>query len=108
MQMTKGTKSVIVLGIICFAWFSFMLVFRAFIYADMYKAPEDPYGISDILEFIMGVVFIALLALSVIISIVLMFFGKPQTKKSAVGLVVFCLVLFFSFSPLHTIAARWQ
>ncbi len=107
MKITKGSKSVIVLGTICFLWLSFMLAFRAFIYADMYKAPEDPYGISDILEFIMSIGFIILLALAMITSIVLIFRGMPQTRKFAAGLIVLCAILFFSFSPLLNIAARW-
>ena len=105
--MTRGAISVIVLGTVCFAWFAFMLAFRALIYADMYKAPDDPYGISDILEFLMGVVFVVFLSTSVITSIVLLFRGLPQTKKFAAGLIVFCAVLLFSFPSLHNVAARW-
>jgi len=79
--MTKGTKSIIVLGIVCFAWFVFMYVFRAYIYADMYKAPGDHHGISDIIELFMEIAFIVLLAISVVTSIILMFRGMAQTKK---------------------------
>ncbi len=104
--MTKGSKFVIALGAVCFGWFLFMLAFRAFFYADMYKAPEDPYGISDILELVMGMVFYALLSISLVTSLVLLFRGMPKTKKFAGGLIVFCIVLFLTFPPLHDIMAR--
>ena len=105
--MSKGAKSTIVLGAVCLAWFVFMLYFRAFVYADMYKAPDDPYGISDILEFFMGLVFLVILLVNVLASIVLMFRGVKQTKKYAAGLILFSVVLFFTYSPLHSFAARW-
>ena len=108
MKLTKGTKSVLALGILVFVWFALMLFFRAFIYADMYIAPDDPYGTSDIIEFLMGIVFIALLSFIAITSAILIYKGKPQTKKAAIGLIVFCIVLFFSYPPLHTIASRLQ
>ena len=84
-----------------------MLAFRAFVYAGMYKAPEDPYGISDIIEFFLYVIFMFLLGISLLLAFVLMFRGESQTKKAAIGLVVYCIVLFFSYSPLHSIVARW-
>ena len=107
MVMSKRAKSTIVLGAVCFAWFVFMLYFRAFVYADMYKAPDDPFGISDILEFFMGLVFLVIELVNVLASIVLMFRGVTQTRKFAAGLIAFSVVLFFAYSPLHSIAARW-
>ena len=95
------------LGGVTFAWLLFMLAFRAFVYADMYKAPEDPYGISDIIEFLLYIIFIAKIGVSVLLSIILMFRGKDQTKKAALGIVVYCIVIFFSYSPLHSIVAKW-
>ena len=108
MTINKGTKLVIALGSTCFLWLVAMLVFRAYFYADMYIAPEDPYGISDIIEYLMWLVFVALLGLSSFASVVLFIKGKSQTKKAAIGLVIFCIILFFSLYPLHHIAARWH
>ncbi len=107
MKLSKGSKATIWMGALCLAHVIGMLVFRAFIYADMYKAPEDPYGISDIIEFLLGCVFLVFLAVSVLLSIILFFRGNVQSKKSAAFLVLFCVVLFASYIPLHQLAAGW-
>jgi len=107
MELSKGTKATIWMGGICLVHVIGMLAFRAFIYADMYKAPEDPYGISDIIEFLLGCVFLVFLAISGLLSITLFFKGNAQSQKSAVFLVLFCVVLFASYLPLHRLAAGW-
>ena len=33
--------------------------FRAFVYANMYIAPDAPYGVSDVIELVLGVVLLA-------------------------------------------------
>lgn len=108
MEMSKGTKATIWMGGICLTHMIGMLVFRAFIYADMFKAPEDPYGISDIIEFLLGCVFLFFLAASGLLSIALFFKGNAQSKKSAVFLALFCMLLFVSYTPLHRLAAGWS
>lgn len=42
------------LGAGCLTIYIIRLVFRAFFYADMYIAPNDPYGISDVIELLLG------------------------------------------------------
>ncbi|MBV1928534.1 MAG: hypothetical protein KUG81_03375 [Gammaproteobacteria bacterium] len=106
MTLSKGTKSTIWLGSITLVLFIFMLAFRAFIYADMYIAPDEPYGISDIIEYLLGCVFLALTVMSVTLSVILLFKGSTQSKRAGVCLVLFCGLLFMSYSPLHDIAAR--
>ncbi|MBU2018290.1 MAG: NAD-dependent epimerase/dehydratase family protein, partial [Bacteroidetes bacterium] len=71
---------------------------------EMTPLPEDPYGISDIIEFLLGCVFLVFLAVSVLLSIILFFKGNVQSKKSAAFLVLFCVVLFASYIPLHQLA----
>ncbi len=107
MELSKGTKATLWLGGLCLAVFVFMLWFRAFVYPNMYLAPGDPYGISDIIEFLIFVVFLALLLVSVLAAFYLLLRGQSQSKKSAIGLLVLCTVLFFSHSPLRNIVARW-
>lgn len=107
MELSKGTKSTIWLGGLCLALFLFMLYFRAFIYSGMYIAPEDPYGISDIIEFLLGSLMIMLYIISAIVAIFLFIKGNTQSKISAFFLIILCLVLYFAFSPLHTVAAKY-
>ena len=73
----------------------------------MYLAPGDPYGISDIIEFLIFIVFLAVLFVSVLSSFYLLIRGHSQSKKSAAGLLIVCTVLFFSYSPLRNLVARW-
>ena len=107
MELSKGTKATLWLGGLCLAAFVFMLWFRAFVYPHMYLAPGDPYGISDIIEFLIFIIFLVVLLVSVLSSFYLLIRGHSQSKKSAAGLLIWCIVLFFSYSPLRTIAARW-
>ncbi|WP_105215886.1 MULTISPECIES: hypothetical protein [unclassified Pseudoalteromonas] len=106
MILSKGTKSSIWLGALTFLLFVFMLYFRAYIYAGMYIEPDAPYGISDIIEFLLGCLFLLLMAASVILAVALFIKGSVQSKKSGALLVVFCVVLFIAYSPLHNMAAR--
>ncbi|WP_206732068.1 hypothetical protein [Halarcobacter ebronensis] len=83
-----------------------MFLFRAFIYAHMYKKPEDPYGISDVIELFLYIIFLLLLFISFLLSIVLIIKGKSQTKKASWYLILFSILLYISFSPLHHLAAK--
>jgi len=105
MKLSKGTKASIWIGALTFSLFAFMLYFRAYIYADMYIEPDAPYGISDIIEFLLGCIFLLLMVASVTLAITLFAKGSVQSKKSGALLVVFCAVLFLIYSPLHNIAA---
>ncbi|MAY43226.1 MAG: hypothetical protein CMI05_13040 [Oceanospirillaceae bacterium] len=107
MNLTCGSKIAITLGAISLALFVFILYFRACIYADMYIAPEDPYGISDIIEFILGCLLLALFAISAAFSVFIFFKGLPQSRKTALILIVFSASLLLLYSPLHSVAARW-
>ncbi|QFT12955.1 hypothetical protein FIV04_23730 (plasmid) [Vibrio sp. THAF190c] len=84
-----------------------MLVFRAAIYPGMHIAPEDPYGLSDIVEFLLTIVVLVLMLVSSISSLILLVRGNLQSKKSAVALLFLCVAIYFSYEPLHKIAANW-
>lgn len=96
------------LGGLCLALYLFMLYFRAFIYADMYKAPDDPYGISDIIELLLGSQVLILFIITGVVAINLFIKGNSQSKKSAALLVLFYLALYFAYSPLHTLPAKYS
>lgn len=106
MKFSTGTKSSIWVGTLTFTLFVFMLYFRAFVYSGMYIEPDAPYGISDIIEFLLGCIFLLLLATSVLLAGILFIKGAAQSKKSGAFLLVFCTVLFISYYPLHDIASR--
>lgn len=107
MNLTKGSKVVVVLAVLSIVLFLYMLYFRAFIYADMYIAPDEPYGISDIIELLLGAVFILLSLVSVVVSLVLFIRGTTQSKVWAVGLVVTHAIMYLSFTSMHALAASY-
>lgn len=108
MKLSKGTKLVMWLGGTCLVVYLFMLYFRAFIYADMYIAPGDPHGMSDIIEFILGSLMGVLIIVSCIASLLLLISGNAQSKIAAALLVLLCLTLYLAFSPLHNMAAKYS
>jgi len=106
--LSRGSKIAISLGVITLALFVFKLYFRAFIYADMYIAPGDAYGISDIIEFLLGCVLLLLHLISLSLAIFLLFRGVPQSRKAALVLITFSVIIFVLHSPLRSVAARWE
>ena len=107
MNLTKGSKIVIVLSVLSVIQFLFMLYFRAAIYADMYIAPDEPYGISDIIELLLGCIFILLSVVSGIVAIVLLIRGAKQSRVFAGFLIVLHVILYVIFGPLHILAANY-
>lgn len=108
MKLNKGSKVVAFLVIASLGLFLFMLYFRAFIYSEMYIAPGDPYGVSDIIEFILGCIFLLLSVVSGIVSVVIFFRGTYQSKLFAVGLILLHAGLYSSFGVLHTLAVNYS
>jgi len=106
-KMSKGSKISFWLGLTCVAIYAFMLVFRAIIYPGMYIAPDDPYGLSDIVELFLGLIVVVLMISSVITSLILFIRGNLQSKKSALALLLLCIAIYFSYSPLHRFASSW-
>jgi len=107
MTLSKGSKVVTVLAILAVALFSFMLYFRAALYNEFYIAPEDAYGLADILELYLGLGFVVLSALSGLVSVVLFVVGTRQSKLFAMGLVVLHGLLYVAYGPLHSLAVHY-
>jgi hypothetical protein len=86
----------------------FMLIpsFRYFFYNSMYKAPNDPYGVSDIIELLLGYCFIFVVLVSIAISLYLIVKKDLIIKKQCGLLIVFSIALVMLVSPLHNLAAR--
>ncbi|WP_415898525.1 hypothetical protein [Neptuniibacter sp. QD48_11] len=105
MKPTKGTITILVPAALSISLFSFMLFFRAFVYADMYIAPNDPYGISDTIELLLGFLFLLLSIFSGVVALVLLLKGVKQSKLAACGLIGLHLVLYSTYGFLHSKAA---
>jgi hypothetical protein len=72
----------------------------------MYKAPNDPYGVSDIIELLLGYCFIFVVLVSIAISLYLIVKKDLIIKKQCGLLIVFSIALVMLVSPLHNLAAR--
>ncbi|WP_232313380.1 hypothetical protein [Enterovibrio coralii] len=94
------------MGAICSVLMIGKLAFRAFIYNDMYIAPGEPVGISDVIVLYLYLLLLLLFIVSVLLAIALFIWGEPQSKKSGLLLVLFCVVLFFASPSLYSLAGR--
>lgn len=108
MKLTSGTKIALGLGLVCGAIYLFALIFRATIYSDLYISPNDPYGVADIMELFLVLIGGLFILVSVFVSLVLLVKGEKQSKKSAVFLILWCVLICVSYFPLHEIATRWN
>lgn len=104
----RGTRIALAIAVVLFAQFAVVIGFRAFVYADMYIAPDAPYGISDVIEVVLGVALLALGAVAVITSLTLMARGPKSNRVAGALLGSLVLVLALVLDPLHIAAAKWS
>ncbi|WP_215426468.1 hypothetical protein [Agarivorans albus] len=71
----------------------------------MYIAPGDPYGISDIIEFFLGLLFMALIGVAGLTSLFLLIRGREGERKSGVFLVAFCSAILLVMGPARELAS---
>lgn len=83
------------------------VVFRFAVYRHMYIAPGDPYGISDVIEFILGIGLMVILSVSALAALVLVIRGPRENRIAAAWLFGSCALIVMLVEPLHTLAARW-
>jgi hypothetical protein len=104
MKILKLAK---VSGVLSVTLFVLTLVFRFLIYRHLYIALDSPHGISDVIEFFLGWLLIALLIVSFFIAIVLIVRGQKINRITAAWLLVIVSVIVVVAGPLHDLAARW-
>ncbi|MBH9578778.1 hypothetical protein I7X39_17950 [Inhella sp. 1Y17] len=96
------------LGFTAAALFFVGLIFRFAVYSRLYIGPNDPYGISDVIELILGVLLLLVLAVSVVAAFALAMQGSPENRKASKWLALTCAVLILLLQPLHHLAARFS
>lgn len=104
----RSTHIALAIAVVLSAQFAVVIGFRAFVYADMYIAPDAPYGISDIIELVLGVVLLALGAVAVVTALTLMARGPKSNRVAGALLGSLVLVLAVVLDPLHDAAAKWS
>nr|AAL24540.1 orf108EGC138 [uncultured bacterium] len=102
----QGVRTAKLLSYFCVLLLAVILCFRAFVYSHLYIAPNDPYGISDIIELLLGCMLILALALSAGIALVLGVKGPRPNRLAAAWLGLVVVLVAVATGPLHTVVAR--
>ncbi len=104
----RGTRVAAILGGLLLLQFVAGVAFRAFVYADMYIAPDAPYGISDLIEFALGCALLATAVMAILVVVALAAKGPRSNRVAAALLSALLLVLGVLLNPAHTAAAKWS
>ena len=84
------------------------LLFRTAFYARIYIAPGEPYGLADIIEFLLSAALLALIGLSGLVALALAIRGPRADRIAAAWLAGASAGVLLLAEPLHTLAARWS
>ncbi|HAU4895412.1 hypothetical protein ACSZMG_07075 [Aeromonas hydrophila] len=103
--MTKISRKTIQLAIICFSLFLLRLGFRAFGYDLLYHNPNDPYGISDLIEVALAIIYLTILGLCIIHPLRVLLRHRDQGALGASALLALCAVQWYCYDYLHHLAA---
>jgi hypothetical protein len=95
------------LGISTVATLGVFLVFRFAVYRHMYIAPNEPHGISDVIELLLGLGLMCVLGTSLVAALALAVRGPLENRVAAGWLVGVCLLVAALVDPLHSLAAKW-
>jgi len=105
--MTIRPRLAKILGTTTVALLVVMLLFRFAIYRHMYIAPDAPYGISDVIEFVIGCALAFSFVVSVLGAIFLLARGPRENRIAGGWLLVTCGAVWGLADPLHRLAARF-
>lgn len=103
----SGPKVAKYLGVVSLVILAAGMLFRFAIYRHVYIAPGDPYGPSDIIEFLLGWALIITLGVSVLAALVLAVKGPRPNRVAAALLLASCGLIAVLAGPLHELAAKW-
>ncbi|ARW81375.1 hypothetical protein O23A_p0628 [Aeromonas salmonicida] len=103
--MTNINRKTKRLAIICTFLFLIRLGFRAFGYDQLYHNPNDPYGISDLIEVALAIIYLASLGLCILHALWILLRHWDQGALGASALLTLCTVQWHSYDYLHHLAA---
>ena len=104
----SGVRIARILGCLCAIIFVVGVGFRAFIYTRLYIAPNEPFGISDLIEARLGFLLLGVLAASVLTCLTLAVRGPKSNRVAALVLFGVVVIIAVALEPSHTLAARWS
>lgn len=97
-EISRKTKR---LAIICFSLFLLRLGFRAFGYDLLYHNPNDPYGISDLIEVALALIYLVSLGLCILHTLWILLRHRDQGALVASALLALCAIQWHSYDYLH-------
>lgn len=103
--MTEISRKTQLLAILCFSLFLTRLGFRAFGYGLLYHNPNDPYGISDLIEGGLTLIYLVSLGLCIVHVLRVLLRHWDQGALGASALLALCTVQWHSYDYLHHLAA---
>ncbi|ENC6659022.1 hypothetical protein ACEUCH_04820 [Aeromonas hydrophila] len=102
--MTEISRKTKRLAIICFSLFLLRLGFRAFGYDLLYHNPNDPYGISDLIEVALALIYLVSLGLCIQHALWVLLQKRDQGALAASALLALCAIQWHSYDYLHHLA----
>ena len=101
-DISRKTKQ---LATLCFSLFLIRLGFRAFGYDLLYHNPNDPYGISDLIELTLALMYLLSLGLCILHALWISLRHWDQGALGASALLALCAVQWHSYDYFHHLAA---
>ncbi|HDZ8857781.1 TPA: hypothetical protein RUW97_004210, partial [Aeromonas dhakensis] len=103
--MTEISRKTKQLATLCFSLFLIRLGFRAFGYDQLYHNPNDPYGISDLIEGVLTLIYLVSLGLCIVHALRVLLRHWNQGVLGASALLALCAVQWHGYDYLHHLAA---
>jgi len=106
--MTEISRKTKRLATLCFSLFLIRLGFRAFGYDLIYHNPNDPYGISDLIEMALAILYLTILGLCIIHALRVLLRHRDQGALGASALPALCVAQWHSYDYLHHLVASFS
>ncbi|BEE02631.1 hypothetical protein [Aeromonas dhakensis] len=103
--MTEISRKTKQLATLCSSLFLIRLGFRAFGYDQLYHNPNDPYGISDLIEGVLTLIYLVSLGLCIVHALRVLLRHWNQGVLGASALLALCAVQWHGYDYLHHLAA---
>ncbi|MBL0648403.1 hypothetical protein DN600_16730 [Aeromonas caviae] len=103
--MTEIRRKTRRLATLSFSLFLIRLGFRAFGYEQLYHNPNDPYGISDLIEVALALIYLVSLGLCILHALWILFQNRDRGALGASALLALCAAQWHSYDYLHHLAA---
>ena len=103
--MTDINRKTKKLATLCFSLYLIRLGFRAFGYDQLYHNPNDPYGISDLIEVALAFIYLVSLGLCILHALWILLRHRDQGALVASALLALCAIQWHSYGYLHHLAA---